>query len=480
MATKKKPTPTAQTKQIWEGVNLNKPELLESIENLTLLDTPAKKQPHATPLLAAALREHYEVVNVLLKNDCSVWSTDDFGRSPLEAFAWNMQWAWLETHKKDLKWEARGPSHSKRLALRGMLCAALANHTVEWMDWAASLGAKIDATPTYKELPNVWLLSQDEWNAYKTNHAVKPESFDVEYSEEWVFNALESKIFDWSYGRIPLELYAIGASDEKKEWCKARGIQTEPQLIPEDYRLLYLRMAVCAPHNRSVPVSSLVALVDSLETFLPTEDEKQWMWLELFNESVVRKNLKLQKEINAYVSETYNVSLVNSVWPYLDQPRLSANMNFAPKPTWRDYHPVNTLVYLAGNNEMLADGTHPKNHVLPDDKPAMAQKARFYKYLIEHLLEMGLSPQFTERGWGYTLLHQAAAAGAGGVAELLCTYPEVDLLQRSGKQQRGKTAREIAAGKGHAKVVSILESAELKKKHAHVTQTSGPKFGDAL
>jgi hypothetical protein len=479
MATKKPPTPTANIKQIWDAVQSNDPSGLVGIEDLALLDKPAKKHPHSTPLLAAFSKGHIDVGNELLSLGCDCLKTNTLGVSTIEWIAAFGHWDWVEGQREDIQKHIQAGSLDAELALSGLVRVALSQEKVEWAEWARQLGAKMDAPPNYQELPNTWLLSVDEWTKYKLNHGNRPESFDVDYSEDWVFRALND-CFAWSGRRIPLELYTVGGNDEIKAWAKQHGIHTDTAQIPEDYRTLYLRMAVDGQARMNVPVRSLAALIDSLNELLPTEEDKQWMWLELFHASVAQGKEVMQKNIHDYVSERYGVSLVNSVWPVLEQPKATENMSFTPKPTWRDFHPIGLLIFQAGDNEMVAEGIHPRKSCIPEERHILAARSRLAMRKIKGLFDLGLSPAMMERGWGYTLAHQAASAGAGALLDWLCTFEDLALDQRSGKRQKGKTAREIAQNKGYSKVVAILESAELKRKHAQVTQHIAPNYDGAL
>lgn len=480
----KKLTPAAISKRTDQIVELDKPELLEdfiSVDKNPSIDFALKKYPHSTPITKALELGHISVFKKLLEMGCDVFKTNSMGVSPLEMAAWRDMWDVVENSVKCASLSLNYKKE-KNNAIDGLLRASLAKGNLNMLKLAQSLGGKVDKKPEYGELPDKFILNHQEWQDYKKNRQDKPNFFANNFSPSNIYKQEGSKMLNYSGNRLPLEVYAISASNEIKVWCQKNGINTEVDKIPEKYKLLFLMMSL---ESETMPVSfkSIIMLVDSLKGMFSKKEDKLWLWLKSFHIAISRRNFMLQTNINKYVQEKYDVSMVNSMWPYVYK-----NQDHELGPLMRDYNPMFILINSSGQSDSIdSDEYTPTSVILPNSllKDINANRDRSRRNLkqIKHLFDLGFSLNTVERGWNYNLLHIAASSGAHSVIGFLCENFEFDpkiFAKRSGKKERGRTPKEMARNNGKDTSYILLENAELKAKFGVSKKNNKKNYDNAL
>lgn len=464
-------TMTEMLGRAWKLVFSGEVEGLDEIP-IEYLNKPARKMPHNTMLLWAVMDGKWDVAKKLVELGCNVVSQNDYGQSPLG------EWILARGGKEDLSflWDEEVNIGSKSVLPKDVLTSAISAESMTWIKKAEKgswLMKGVTAEVRPDEPPEWAVLSAEEWNTYRVQATSIPSLLTggVELS---FFAKDEQK--KWVKGSVPLEYAAIGVNDlEVLAWLKNNRVETNLEAIPFNWRIIYILHAL--QRGDAKKLCALLEVEPKAEIMNDFTLLTYFCVCELLNNdkfAAMDSVLEMAKK-----KLPGNEEMLFARHKYIEEKKPDTPSYFPPQV--RDYHPVFKMVYLIARLESVK--YPPVGTVyLPADGELEKNERSMEKLVgrMNALFDRGMSPDFRERGWGWNLIHSAAACGSEIVTRMLLERG-VDIKATTGspKSKKKKTARDVAIEKGHVRVLSLLEAAELKNAYGAEAQQK-PKAVSAL
>lgn len=461
-----KVTMTEYLTKAWGAAFNDDPAVLGTIP-LEFLDRAARKMPHQTILLFAVLNKKWLVVDELVRLGCNPLSQNDYGQSPLGEL--------LQERSKDalvdVIWEQIVQGNRMHELPPDVLTSAMMAGRLDWINRAMSSNfwtvEKVRKEKRPKKLSDSEEISKSEWDIYREDALNPPILLKYDLGLSW-FSKEKQK--EWVAGSVPLEYAMIGVKDASVlEWANANNIETDISNIPFKWQNIYTLLALERGHEEKLDI----LLKEEPDTTIMAD--KKLLAYSCMCKAISGGRLSVLDAILKTSKEKWDTDMLSVRHQYTEEK--SANSPAYFKPQRRDYHPIFKMIFhISRTEEYLAE----EASLMTDDVAKRErEKLNGLFNTFKALLDRGLSPDFRERGWGFSLIHSAATCGCVSVTNELIARG-ASLSVKTGKKENGKTPRTIAFDKNKTAVLSILEAAELKVSSGLSANTKNTNKASAL
>lgn len=421
--------------------------------NKGFLDTPFRINKN-TPLLVSILNNNREVFFKLIDLDCSLFSLNNKGLSPLEALAWKNGFWWIEDNLELIEWQMDNLTISKEEkgeTLNGLLKACIAHQKPSLIDWCLGKGAivtKIKEGIFYEK------FGKDEsvWKDFIEDYNMQSYLFSSSNIPSLTTNH-PFATSDNPYDRIPTEVYLYRAPAFIKEKFANSNIH-----LSENQKIYFCTRLASALERNSKTIIPLFP-----KTVNPVFNKHFLTYL--FNLSLLN-HMNISKSLIQFGKSHLDCDIVNFKWKrkisfvsdtlsHLNVKNLDSYFNIA-----------HTLIQLSNKGDNSSNHSSNTTLIIRKNREEAVKKFKF-------LLDNGLDPNLRQNKSNYYLLHMIAKKGSEELMQLILNY---DVYLCDDKNFKGKTPLKIAGDAGRENIYAILEEQILKKNLSSTLNNKSSNF----